>query len=253
MKKKLEVGDRLLSKSYGYFTVEKLIDYREVYIRFENTGGLGKAAAGNVRNGAVRDNLAKTVYGVGFLGNGEFRSRHLNNGSCTKEYGTWSGMMFRCYGEGRDSTTLRNYGDCTVCSLWHNFQNFAEWCQTQPEMLHKDSSLDKDIRVKGNRVYSPDTCCFVPLYINTAITGVKHQNSTGKAGVWKFKDSYVSEITVFSDKACLGSFDNREDAAFLYKQVKKAYIHALADVFKSKINSEAYSKLKEWSCDDITI
>jgi hypothetical protein len=253
MSKKLEVGDRLLSKSYGYFIVEKIVSSNEVFVRFENTGGISKAAAGNVRNGLVRDNFARTVYGVGYFGDGNFRARHPNNGPCTKEYGTWSSMLFRCYSKDRDASTLRNYGDCTVCDEWHNFQNFAKWCQTQPEMLYPDSSLDKDIRVKGNRVYSPETCCFVPQYINTAITGIKHQNSTGKAGVWKYKESYVSEITVFSTKAALGSFDNKEDAEYMYRQVKQTYIRALAEVFKSRISTEVYEKLKGWCCDEITI
>lgn len=249
MKEKLYVGQRLPSKSYGYFIVQEVVSATEVYVKFENSGGVSRAAAGNLKNGLVRDNLAKTVYGVGCLGEGLFKSRHPNNGPCTKEYGTWSSMMFRCYGDKRDVTTTRNYGDCSVVDVWHNFQNFATWCQSQPTMLCEDSTLDKDIRVKGNKVYSPDTCCFVPAYINVAVTGIKHQNSSGKAGVWKFKDSYVSEITMFSVDNSLGVFSSLEHANYVRCRMKEAYIGALADVFRDRLDADVYSKLKFWDCE----
>lgn len=243
----LKVGDRFSSVNFGIFTVKNYTNAHDVLIEFDNTGYCYSVAAGNARRGLVKDNMAKTVYGVGCLGNGKYKSRLPNNGPCTKEYSTWSSMMHRCYGEERDETTLRNYIDCLVCEDWHNFQNFAKWCNSQPEMLYKNSSLDKDILVKGNRVYSPNACCFVPSQLNTAVTGTKHQNSTGKAGVWKFKDSYISEVTIFSAKSGLGSFDNIDDAQFVYNKVKEAYIRALAEIYKSDINQKAYTILKGWT------
>lgn len=245
----IKMGDVFYSKSYGKFEVTEYMNARCVKILFYNTGGITTASAGNIRNGRVKDVLAKDVFGVGCIGSGEFKSRLPNNGSCTKEYSTWSSMLFRCYGNERDESTLRSYKDCIVCEDWHNFQNFAQWCQTQPEMLYKDSSLDKDIRVKGNRIYSPETCCFVPSYINTAVTGIKHQNSTGKAGVWKFKDSYVSEITLFGSKSNLGHFETLEAAEYIRNRLKEAYIGGLAEIFKDRISAEVYTKLKEWYYD----
>lgn len=243
---KLEVGQRLKSKSFGYFTVEKLVNSGEVHFRFEESGGVGKATSGNVRNGLVRDNFAKTVYGVGYFGDGIFKSRLPNNGPCTKEYATWSAIMFRCYGDNRDECTLRNYGDCSVVAEWHNYQTFASWCQTQPEMNFCNSSIEKDIIIKGNKLYSPNTTCFVPIELNVAITGIKHQNSTGKAGVWKFNDSYISEVTMFSTKASLGRFDNFQDAEYVYREVKQSYIRALAEIYKDRLRADVYEKLKEW-------
>lgn len=249
MAEALKVGQRFKSKSYGYFTIHEYVGAYGVYAKFEDTGYVSKTSAGNIRKGLVRDNLAKTVRGVGCFGVGPFKSRHPNNGPCTKEYGTWSSMIFRCYADSRDESVFRNYSDCSVCEEWHNFQNFAEWCQTQPEMLFEDSSIDKDIKVKGNKIYSPETCCFVPQYINTDVTGMKHQNSSGKAGVWKCKDSYISEITMFGAKSNLGNFSSLDDANHVHNRVKEAYISALADIFRVKINPNIYAKLKAWRCD----
>lgn len=246
MNSKIEVGQKLPSKNYGEFEVVKYVTANEIYVKFMRTGYVSKVCASNIRKGLVRDNLAKTVHGVGCFGDGPYKARLPNNGPCTKQYATWNGMMFRCYGDSRNEAILRNYGDCTVCEDWHNFQNFAAWCDTQPEMNFASSSIDKDIRSKGNRVYSPTTCCFVPQYINTAITGIKHQNMTGKAGVWKFKDSYISEVTLFGAKANLGVFPTAEQASYVRDKIKAAYISALADAFKNEISEEVYKILKRW-------
>jgi hypothetical protein len=54
-----------------------------------------------------------------------------------------------------------------VCNEWHNFQNFAEWfCKNYCDASMDKWQLDKDIIVPGNRVYSPETCCFVPNAVN---------------------------------------------------------------------------------------
>lgn len=59
------------------------------------------------------------------------------------------------------------YADCEVCEEWMCYQNFAEWWNKNmyhigTERMH----LDKDILIKGNKVYSPDTCLIVPQSIN---------------------------------------------------------------------------------------
>ena len=57
--------------------------------------------------------------------------------------------------------------DCSVYEGWHNFQNFAKWYEDNYyEIEEEQMHLDKDILVKGNKVYSPDTCVFVPETIN---------------------------------------------------------------------------------------
>ena len=72
-----------------------------------------------------------------------------------------------------------SYKGVEVCEEWYNFQNFAEWCETQKFLNAKDVKgksyqLDKDILVKGNKIYSPDTCCFVPPEINSLFINAKY-------------------------------------------------------------------------------
>ena len=56
------------------------------------------------------------------------------------------------------------------------FESFADWCNAQYGYTNRDRSgrywsLDKDLRVLGNRVYSEDTCLFAPNWVNTLMLG----------------------------------------------------------------------------------
>ncbi len=99
--------------------------------------------------------IERTVYGIGYLGSG--RNIAFASGKPSKSYSTWSNMLKRCYCEA--SLIARpTYAGCYVCDEWHNFQNFAEWFDTNyVEGFH----LDKDTLVDGNKIYSPATCVFI--------------------------------------------------------------------------------------------
>lgn len=104
---------------------------------------------------AGKDRLAPSVYGIGFMGEGRYKASI--NYKTTRQYETWKSMMRRCY----SSVSLKarpTYRDCTVCDEWHNFQNFAKWFDNN---YIKGYELDKDIKVNGNKTYSPCTCMFV--------------------------------------------------------------------------------------------
>ncbi len=89
-------------------------------------------------------------------------------------YSTWNMMRKRC-----TSISLKDnnptYEDVTCCEEWKRFSIFAAWMKQQN---WEGMELDKDILVPGNKVYSPETCRFVPSYINVALVLPK----TGKSG-----------------------------------------------------------------------
>lgn len=103
-----------------------------------------------------------TVQNIGFKGVGRF-----NFTTHHKEYITWTSMLKRCYNEGTQ-TKHPSYKGCTTEERWHNFQNFCEdiqhlegYKEWKENTLPKKYALDKDIRIKGNKIYSKDTCMFV--------------------------------------------------------------------------------------------
>lgn len=82
-----------------------------------------------------------------------------------RSYTTWVHMLQRCYAPREHQKHA--YSGCSVCNEWLQFTNFKTWYD---EHYREGLHLDKDILVEGNKVYSPDTCCFVPQYLNSLFT-----------------------------------------------------------------------------------
>jgi hypothetical protein len=98
------------------------------------------------------------VYNVGYV----LKENTRENGKQLKSYDYWRGMIRRCYSE-KYHITHPTYRNCTVCDEWKCYDNFKEWFKINYYEIHNESTaLDKDILIKGNKVYSPDTCVFVP-------------------------------------------------------------------------------------------
>lgn len=80
-------------------------------------------------------------------------------------YIKWHSMLRRCYSKVLHSNNPAYLG-CTVCVEWLTFSNFKSWMETQD---WEGKELDKDWIVLGNKIYSPDTCCFIPKGLNNFI------------------------------------------------------------------------------------
>lgn len=162
------------SNNYGEFKVIRYMSYKEVVVMFINTGFKTTTTVSNIRDGKIKDYLLPVVEGVGFRGIGKYNSKE--NGVI---HSTWRSMLNRCYNSG--SLARRpTYKGCTVCSEWHDFQNFAKWY----EVNYKDGlHLDKDIKMQGNREYSPETCSFVTPQLNAEKAIAKDYKFTSPDGV----------------------------------------------------------------------
>lgn len=126
------------------------------------------------------------IFGVGFVGEGENKVSIC--GVRTKEYLTWWRMLERCYNI-KKRNVFKNYEGCTVEERWFNFQNFcedikeikgySEWKKNTEKMKY---SLDKDIKIKGNKLYSKDTCLFVTISENSRESFYRNKENflTGK-------------------------------------------------------------------------
>lgn len=94
-------------------------------------------------------------------------------------YNTWKSMLTRCYGAKRHETHP-TYKGVTVCDEWLTFSNFRKWWIDN----HKDDwQLDKDLLVAGNKVYSPETCIYVPRWLNSLTISSGARRGKYKIGV----------------------------------------------------------------------
>ena len=108
------------------------------------------------------------------INDGKFPTR--DGGRNTKVYVQWQGMLRRC--EGKYKENRPTYAGVTCSETFKSYSYFYEWCQTQIGFGNVDNNgrfwhLDKDILVQGNKLYSEDTCCFVPQRENTLIVKPK--------------------------------------------------------------------------------
>lgn len=179
----LDIDKLYKTNTAGKLRIIKYINFRQVKVQFINTGYVTTTRSANIVLGRVRDLLHPSVCGVGFIGVGDFKASV--NRVHTKSYSTWKGMIDRCYGE-KSLKKRPTYIGCSVHKDWHNFQNFAEWFYSNYVDGH---ALDKDIKVKGNKQYSPHTCMFVSVEDNTVEAHAKY---------YDFKNSKGEDIKVYN-------------------------------------------------------
>jgi len=165
------------TRSFGKLRVVNIINYRKVEVEFVDTGYRVTTKTQSILAGSVKDKLKPTSFGVGFIGDGPYKSR--SGKGFSKQYQSWQSMLHRCYCpiyQKRAPT----YKGCSVDKGWHDFQSFAKWFD---ENHIKGYQLDKDIKIKGNKIYSPKTCCFVSPQKNTEASCAKTYRLTNPKGV----------------------------------------------------------------------
>jgi hypothetical protein len=112
--------------------------------------------------------------------------------------------------------------------------------------------LDKDILIKGNKVYSKDTCVLVPPDINKLLLNSKNIRGKYPVGVWydASRDKYATEIKKHGKKKHLGRYDTPEEAFGVYKIAKESHIKEMAELYKSELDPRAYNALMNWIISD---
>lgn len=175
---KIKVGQLFTNNKYGPFVILSRNNYCDIKIRFIKTGHERSAMSHHIKNGAVKDPYFPSVHGVGYYGVGKYKAFITKSKKSTKQYKTWIGMLERCYSE-KLHKKHPTYIGCTVCDEWLNFQNFAEWFD---ENYIEGLSLDKDIKINGNKKYSPYTCLFVSREDNSIKANAKTKKMTSPNG-----------------------------------------------------------------------
>ena len=124
-----------------------------------------------------------------------------------------------------------------------NIDSFANWFYDETNGYKEGYQLDKDILKKGNKIYSPETCCFVPQEINTLL--VKNDSKRGNLliGVRKNGNGFQARLNINGDTKIIGTYSTQEQAFLVYKEEKESYIKYLADKIKDNISPKVYNAL----------
>jgi len=234
------LGESKLNKNGTKMTI---IDYRKNNdITVEFSDGYKKVTTyGNFKVGNVNSIYDKTVFEIGCLGevNADISYKYC------KIYRKWNNMLQRCYVDNSHNRS-HVYFDCKVCDEWLNFSNFKKWYKENYYSIEGQiMELDKDILKKGNRLYSPETCVFVPRQINTLFIKSNRIRGSLPLGVhWNSEArKYKAQCKTKNKVNMLGSFDCPIKAFEEYKKFKESYIKEVAEQFKSKIPEKLYNAL----------
>lgn len=202
--------------------------------------------------------MNKLVYGVGISEDGKYKRSYKDvNGKNKKtpEYELWKNMLARCYSPVMNKLRPRYVG-CNISENFKNFQWFASWCNQQVGFGEPEYQLEKDILIKNNKIYSEDTCRFVPRSVNMLMAksnaargnlpiGVQfskqHKKYLASAGNVQSKDK--------TGKGYIGVYDTPEQAFEAYKKVKQELIAYEANKYRGKIAEDVYLALLSYEVE----
>lgn len=147
-----------------------------------------------------------------------------------------------------------SYSDCyhamqtmNRCEEWHSYSNFEIWFNSHLQG-NDPVELDKDILYKGNKVYSAETCCLVPHYVNTLFLACNSNRGDLPIGVWydKEKSRYRANMSCDGESQKLGSFKTAEEAFKKFKDYKENLIKEVAEQYKNRIRKCVYDTMMNW-------
>lgn len=191
---------------------------------------------------------------------GVHRTRLPPDNTKTKACQLWENIKNRCeYLPKMDEKRFGKYQGADACEEWKDFQNFAQWFEDVQNSgyYEKGWQLDKDLLVKGNKIYSPETCVFLPEEVNKALNTKSRTRGELPLGMCYggTRANRKSHIQVyfnckypeFTAKIYLpNSHENIQFGFMFYKNAREKYIRFLAEKYKNELDPRAYNALKNY-------
>ena len=254
-KNELRIGEESLNYQNDIMKIIKYNNANDIVVEFQDQYK-GKVHTNyyNYRQRSVKNPYHPEVCGVGMVGC-KYPVR-LPYGNPIKEYYTWRGILRRCFDKNSKNKNTA-YKDVTCCKEWLLYENFYEWLHQQTNfdkwLNNDDWAIDKDILIKGNKIYSPETCCLVPRNVNNLF--IRCQNVRGEypIGVGKQYKNYTAKCqNPFTGKTePLGTHETIEAAFLTYKKFKESYIKQVAqeEYGKGNITKQCYDAMMNYEVE----
>ena len=222
----IDIASKTHNYKYDYSKVEYVNSQTKVCIICPIHGDFWQRPAPHIhqKHGCSKcrsDSMRKLIFGVGINDYGESIK---NKGKFIPSYTCWRNMLYRCYNK-KKLKDFPSYLGCTVCDEWLYFSNFKKWFD---ENYRDGYELDKDILSQGNKCYSPQTCIFVPNYINNLFR-VRKDGKNGM-GVFYYEkyNKYIGRFTFNGKIKYTKVFDSEAEARNAYKELRLSEIRRIA-------------------------
>lgn len=173
----------------------------------------------------------------------------------TPEYSQWNSMRQRC---GKEvAWKYPSYEGCQYDPLWNSYDEYYWWAQKQIGFGEFDENgkrfcLDKDYL--HGKLYSPDTCVFIPACLNTFLLSSEASRGQYPVGVYFHKDSkkFVAKISCAGlnkgvARKTIGYFKTVEGAVEAYWDAKSELAKEHAAVWGGKIDQRVIDILMNFS------
>lgn len=259
----IKVGDKIKNNEGYYFEVVGYRNATSVTIRWEDCGTEEETSSSSASRGMIKYLNKPSVFGVGYLGYGMFvpGERRMKEGQMRIPphlHRHWRHVLERALPNVRD---IPRYEDAEVCEEWYNFQAFGEWAMSQYRHEAKEANgrlwaIDKDILIPNNKLYSPDTCVFVPNEINTFFTN-KDIGNTGYKGVNEirgkratYKTGYIARCAINGERKYLGFYNTPEEAYKVYVKAKEISARELAKKWEGEVDPRVIEALNSYRVEN---
>lgn len=182
--------------------------------------------------------LQKLIYGIG-INDADYKVtiveeiKSVNGKRRQREvwrcpfYSTWKNILTRCYSKS-EHKRLPTYKNCEICNEWKYFSNFRKWMILQN---WENKSLDKDLLLDDNKIYSPETCIFLESGLNSFLAKPKETVTYVGVTYNKRGDNYISRIYYNGKRKYLGTFENPFDAHRFWQKEKINIFNKYIDMY----------------------
>lgn len=249
MKLRTNYFGREKENNFGKYVVIEHTKIGYVTVRFEKSSTIAEFPISTFNKNQCYDFMQPTVYGVGYLG------EIIKNDKCEIKHqanSIWRGVLRRCYFE--DTWENRpNYEGCSVSDEWKSLKSFKSFLKGQIDLgfYKKGYQLDKDLLVHGNKLYSAETCVFLPFILNSLqqvdkrskggyLPGVHYATERGK---------YKTEVYFDGKKYFLGRFESEIEAFEVYKKAKEDLVRENIYKWEDLIDPRATQAFSNYSLE----
>lgn len=166
----------------------------------------------------------------------------------------WAEINRRCKPQGEFQKKRPTYTGCR--NAFADFQAFSRWAVACPGYGEVDEDghvyqIDKDLLLPGNKVYSEETCCFVPRRLNSLLLACDSKRGNLPLGVCRETDTgkFLASIA----KRNLGRFSTPESAHKAWQREKVLAILSAANNLPEHLDhvSRAITRHAQLILDDL--